>query len=66
MTPLHFFIQLLDKPHAPKIYRELRDAYQKQGKNNEAEAFSSLLEKKFGKTDDQFNNLDFLQKSTES
>ena len=45
-------INLLDKPDAPKFYRELRNYYQTKGLVHEATALDYLLEIKFQKKDD--------------
>jgi len=38
---------LLDNPHAPKPYRDLRTYYEKLGKHDEANAFTFLLKEVF-------------------
>jgi|694.fasta_scaffold106166_6 hypothetical protein len=47
------FASMLDKPDAPKFYRELQSYYQKKNLNDEALAIGFLLENKFGKNNEQ-------------
>jgi hypothetical protein len=51
-------IHLLEKPNAPKFYRELRDHYVAQGMIHESEAINQLLQQKFEKQDAQTGNPD--------
>jgi hypothetical protein len=57
MNSAQIFIEMLQYPNAPKIYRELRKLYKTIGKPHESDAFSYLLEYKFKEiTDDNDNN----------
>lgn len=47
------FASILDKPDAPKFYRELQSYYQKKNLTDEALAIGFLLENKFGKNNEQ-------------
>lgn len=40
-------LELLKFPNSPKTYRELQSHYAREGKVNEAKAFSHLLETRF-------------------
>lgn len=55
------FIEMLQYPNSPKVYRNMRDFYDKVGKSHEAKAFSYLLEMKFNELQNDDN--DFNQKS---
>jgi len=48
MNISEIYISLLNNPHAPRVYRSLRDYYQQVGMANEAEAFTTLLMDNFG------------------
>ncbi len=45
-------INLIDKPDAPKFYRQLQEHYQSKGRIHEAEAIGYLIEKKFRKNNE--------------
>lgn len=63
MEIYQILLAILDKPDAPKFYRELRNHYQTNGMQHEASAISYLIEKKFDKKDDNtFNDPDDNQK----
>lgn len=47
------FASILDKPDAPKFYRELQSYYHKKNLTDEALAIGFLLENKFGKNNEQ-------------
>lgn len=47
MNPSQIFLEMLQYPNSPKVYRDLRDLYLKLGKHHESKAFSHLLEVKF-------------------
>lgn len=49
-------MSLLDKPAAPKFYRELRDYYENKGLLNEASAIDHLIELKFKKNENPADN----------
>lgn len=52
------FIEMLQYPNAPKVYRLLRDFYNKAGKIHESKAFAKLLEIKFNELQDDNNYVD--------
>jgi len=62
MEIYQILISLLERPDSPKYYRELRDYYQKLGLENETEAITYLIERKFNNKDvfsvDDSNNSD--------
>lgn len=41
------YLNLIKNPHAPKVYRELRDYYLSKGMKEEAKAFANLLYNKY-------------------
>ncbi len=55
------FLEMLQYPNSPKVYRAMRDLYRKMGKLHESKAFSHLLEVKFKELPDD-NNTDTRQK----
>jgi hypothetical protein len=57
------FLDILDKPFAPKCYRELRKYYLSKDLLQEADAISYLIEKKFEKKDEiTINNTNNCEK----
>ena len=42
------YISLLNNPHSPRPYRQLRDHYEKLGMTIEANAFTAFLMDNFG------------------
>lgn len=52
MDIFHILAAILDKPNAPKFYRELRDYYKNNGMLNNASAVDYLIESRFKKKDD--------------
>lgn len=55
------FIEMLQYPNSPKIYRNIRNFYRQIGKEHEAKAFAKLLEERYKELDD--NDGDFDQES---
>lgn len=51
MDVYRILVELLDKPNAPKFYRNLYNFYKLKNMENEAEAFLYLIENKFDKND---------------
>lgn len=49
MQIYQIILSILEKPNAPKPYRELKNFYEQKGLTNEALALSHLIEKKFNK-----------------
>ena len=45
------FLEMLQYPSSPRVYRGLRDFYHKIGKVRESEAFAHLLEARYGDDD---------------
>ena len=56
MDIYQIFLALLDKPDAPKFYRELRNYYKTIGLLNEASAIDHLIENKFKKNENSSDN----------
>lgn len=56
MEIYQILLEILNKPDAPKFYRELRNYYQNNNLTHEASAISYLIENKFEKKDVDFNN----------
>ena len=56
MDIYQIFLELLDKPDAPKFYRELRNYYQNNNLLNEALAIDYLIENKFKKNENSIDN----------
>lgn len=48
MNISEIYVSLLNNPHAPRVYRALRDYYHQAGMENESEAFTTLLMDNFG------------------
>lgn len=61
MEPIQVFLEMLQYPNSPKVYRSLRDLYHQIGKSHESKAFSHLLEVKFNELPDD-NNTDTHQR----
>ncbi len=62
MELTQIFLEMLNYPNSPKVYRVMRDLYKKMGKDHESKAFSYLLEVKFKELSDD-NNTDIESKS---
>lgn len=56
MDIYQIFLAILDKPDAPKFYRELRDYYKNNNLLNEASAIDHLIENKFKKNENSIDN----------
>ena len=52
MHPYQIIIDILDKPEAPKCYRNLKKYFVECNMLKEASAVDFLIEKKFGKNND--------------
>jgi hypothetical protein len=55
------FLEMLQYPNSPKVYRAIRDLYRQMGRPHESKAFSHLLEVKFNELPED-NNPDTRQK----
>lgn len=59
MELTQIFLEMLNYPNSPKVYRAMRDLYKKMGRGHESKAFSYLLEVKFKELpDDNNTNID--------
>lgn len=47
MNLVENFLEMLQYPNSPKVYRRMRDIYKQIGMTHESKAFSHLLEIKF-------------------
>jgi hypothetical protein len=52
MEITHIFLDMIQYPNSPKVYRGIRDLYKKLGKTHESKAFSHLLEVKYNELQD--------------
>lgn len=51
MDVFQILLNILDKPSAPKFYRELYNYYKSKNMQNETEAIRYLIENKFNKNE---------------
>lgn len=49
MQVYKIILSIIEKPHAPKHYRELRSYFEQKSLVSEIQAIDHLIEKKFGK-----------------
>jgi hypothetical protein len=61
MEITQLFLEMLQYPNSPKIYREMRDMYFRSGKLQESKAFAHLLEIRYKELSND-NNTDTNQK----
>ncbi len=56
------YLEMLQFPNSPKVYRELRRHYRQLGKHHEAEAFTHLLKVRYNEMPDNDHDVDIDQK----
>lgn len=61
MEVYKILLEILNKPEAPKFYRELSHYYERKGNIQEASAIKFLLEQKF-KKNESTNSTDISEK----
>lgn len=55
MNPSQIFLEMLQYPNSPRVYRDLKDLYFKLGKGYESKAFNYLLEVKFKELNNDYD-----------